>query len=142
MADCSGERLSAARTILFVEDEIRIRASMSEFLREHGYRVLEAGDAEEALNVFNAGIPIDAVFADIMMPGAMNGFALARRIRSIQPGIQIVLTSGVPLSLGLAAGLGDGEEILAKPYSLEDLLSHIDVACSKALPRPGKLDVA
>jgi CheY-like chemotaxis protein len=130
--------VSPSRTILFVEDEVRIRETISEFLRENGYHVIEANNAEEALDALNAGHPIDVVFADIVMPGAMNGLALARRIRTLHPRIQIVLTSGVPLSFGLTAGLGDGDLILAKPYSLPDLLSHIDLAWTKAWQRGGR----
>jgi CheY-like chemotaxis protein len=130
--------VSPSRTILFVEDEVRIRETISEFLRENGYHVIEANNAEEALDALNAGHPIDVVFADIVMPGAMNGLALARRIRTLHSRIQIVLTSGVPLSFGLTAGLGDGDLILAKPYSLPDLLSHIDLAWTKAWQQEGR----
>ncbi|HWG06692.1 MAG TPA: response regulator [Beijerinckiaceae bacterium] len=124
--------VAPSRTVLFVEDEFHIRECMAEFLRENGYRVLEAADAQEALSTLEAEASVDVVFADIMMPGAMNGLALARRIRATHPRMQIVLTSGVPLSFGLAAGLADGDLILAKPYNHDDLLSHIDLAWSKS----------
>jgi DNA-binding response OmpR family regulator len=73
-------------TVLLVEDELLIRIMLADELRAHGFNVLEAQDAEEALAFLQSQVPIGLVVADVQLPGSMNGMALARlsvkRIRS------------------------------------------------------------
>jgi CheY-like chemotaxis protein len=64
-------------TILVVEDDIFVRLDIAEYLRDCGYRVIEAGTAAEAIDVLESNVPIDLVFSDIQMPGEMDGFGLA-----------------------------------------------------------------
>jgi CheY-like chemotaxis protein len=82
-----------ASTILVVEDEILARMAAADCLRDCGYRVLEAADADEARILLRASEPIEVVFSDITMPG-MNGLALAAWIAKEFPDVKIVLTSG------------------------------------------------
>ena len=75
-------------TVLVVEDEVVIRSSISEYLRRCAYRVLEAGDAEEALVILRKpSVKVDVLFTNIEMPGSVNGFELARRARELRPEI-------------------------------------------------------
>jgi CheY-like chemotaxis protein len=68
------------KTILVVEDEHQVRAMITRALREEGYRVLEAGDGEQALAVVLAsGAKIDLLVTDIVMPN-MGGLRLAERL--------------------------------------------------------------
>jgi CheY-like chemotaxis protein len=82
-------------TILVVEDETLIRLATADFLREAGYRVLEAGDASEAQVIIGSGEPIELVFSDINMPGALDGVELASWLAQRHPDVRIVLTSGI-----------------------------------------------
>jgi CheY-like chemotaxis protein len=82
--------------ILIVEDEVLIRAYLSEELRDAGFAVIEAAHAEEALSYLKAGEKVDLVFSDIHMPGSFNGLELARRLRDLHPSLPIILTSGNP----------------------------------------------
>jgi CheY-like chemotaxis protein len=107
-----------------VDDEVLIRLSVSEFLRECGYRVLEAVRAEEAQAIFAAGEPVELLFSDVDLGSGMNGIMLAAWVRQNYPTVRIVLTSGVASEAKEAADLGDAP-LLAKPYSYSVLEDHI-----------------
>lgn len=112
-------------TILVVEDEVLIRLSIGDFLRQSNYRVLEAANAEEAKSILESREPIELVFSDVNMPGSMNGFELAQWIRQQFPDVGVLLTSGVSQ---LATNDGYGREhgpVLPKPYAPETVLAHI-----------------
>jgi len=112
-------------TILVVEDEVLQRFPVAEFLRNAGYRVLEAGNADDARAIFRAGEPVEMVFSDVNMPGEMNGFELAHWIRTAFPDVRVLLTSGVDhMATNKGYGLEDGP-VLPKPYLYETLLEHI-----------------
>jgi len=80
-------------TVLIVEDEVLIREAVTDHLRECGFLVLEACDAEEAIEILEAGVDIDVVFSDIRMPG-MGGVALAKWVSENRPGTPVFLASG------------------------------------------------
>ncbi len=110
-----------ARTIvLVVEDEILTRCTVAEYLREGGYRVIEAANAAEAIGVFGSGIPIEFVFSDINMPGQQDGHALATWLRQFHPAIPVLMTSGSQAERAKIES-GFGHETIAKPYSLQDV---------------------
>ncbi len=117
------------RTVLVVEDDTLVRIMVAEELREAGMRVIEAGDADEALALARAN-PIDLVFADIGLPGSMNGFELARRLQSNVPDLQVLFTSG-RLPANVAASL---RPFIAKPYDIADVVDRIRVALSGPTP--------
>jgi len=112
-------------TILVVEDEILIRLATSDYLREQGYRVLEASNASEALSVFAAGEPIELVFSDVNMPGRMSGNALAQWIHQQFPDVKVLLASGEASGPLQASVAGEYGPVLIKPYAHETLLAHI-----------------
>ncbi len=82
--------------VLIVDDEPNQRRTLSIGLRLEGFEVLTAGSATEALEVLAAG-PADIVMADLMMPG-VNGLEFARQLRTLYPGVPVVLTSAYHLS--------------------------------------------
>lgn len=88
LAQGSGE------TVLLVEDEDFVRGVTREVLEIAGYRVLEAGDGESALQVFNEnGGKVDLVLTDVVMPG-MNGRDLAEKLAAISPNLKVLFMSG------------------------------------------------
>lgn len=125
----------AASTILVVEDEILIRLAVCDFLRECGYRVLEASSAEEAQEIFRAGEPIEILFSDVNLAGELDGFALATWVREHHPDIRIMLTSGIATMTQEARGLCDAP-FLRKPYAHSDLAGHLE-RLLRALGRRG-----
>ena len=115
--ESSGEPLAAPETsILVAEDEVLIRMAISDYLRECGYRVVEAGSGDEAIKILQAGVAIDVVFSDIHMPGDVDGFGLAHWVRRERPGVKVILTSGVARSAKEAGHLCGEAPLIAKPY--------------------------
>lgn len=115
-------------TILYVEDEVLIRAFVAEGLRDEGFHVVEAANADEARTYLIAGDPVDLVFTDIDMPGSTNGIELTRYILDHLPGLKVILTSGGTKGQD-ARALG---AFLPKPFGLADAL----VLIRHALVRP------
>jgi CheY-like chemotaxis protein len=86
-----------------------------------GYRVIEADRATSALELL-ATERIDLLFSDIVMPGEMSGFELARIATAQWPGLKAVLTSGFPEArLRVATDAVAGVRLLSKPYRREEL---------------------
>jgi CheY-like chemotaxis protein len=81
-------------TVLVVEDEILIRLLIGDELRASGFLVLEAANAEEAMDLLHSGQRIDAVVSDVNMPGSMDGIALTTFVRATLPEIKIIVASG------------------------------------------------
>src|SRR4051794_25777084 len=78
--------------VLLVENEVLIRLAISEYLRECGYRVIEAVSADEAILVLGQeDLAVDLVLSDVAMPGSMDGFGLARWIRKHRNDVDVVL---------------------------------------------------
>ena len=110
------------KTVLIVEDEVLIRWVIAEHLRECGYRVIEAGSGDEALDILRrTALSIDVVFSDVRMPGAIDGFALAQWVRRQRPAIKVVLTSGIARAADAAQALCEEAPLVPKPYSPAEL---------------------
>ena len=82
--------------IVVVDDDIFERMGASGMFVDAGYRVLEAGDADEALRFFETNADIRVLFTDVSMPGSMSGADLARDVAKRWPAIGIIMTSGRP----------------------------------------------
>jgi CheY-like chemotaxis protein len=101
--------------VLIVEDELLLRMDAIDMIEAAGFEVVEAGNADEAIEVLESRRDITVVFTDIQMPGSMDGLKLARAVRGRWPPIKIVATSGhVEVS---ETDLPEGGRFLAKPYS-------------------------
>ena len=109
-----------AERILLVEDNQEIQEVTATFLEELGYQVSRAANADAALERLASEKDIRLVFSDIVMPGAMNGVALARRVRRTYPHIAVLLTTGYAPQQVL---LDDTLAVLRKPYRLTALSS-------------------
>jgi CheY-like chemotaxis protein len=81
-------------TILVVEDDIVTRVAISQEMRDHGCRIIEAGSADEALSVLRTNTHVDAVVTDLIMPGPRNGADLVRLIRAEFSWLKIIMLSG------------------------------------------------
>ena len=104
MSDARVGDVAVAETVLLVEDDVLVRLVIAGYLRDCGYRVLEAASADEALRLLERDEPrVDVVLTDIEMPGQMDGFALAQWLRRERPSIE-VLMAGTPARAADAAG--------------------------------------
>ncbi|WP_460124938.1 histidine kinase famiy protein [Pseudomonas sp. H3_G09] len=116
------ENLKGTERILIVEDRPEVAQLARLVLSEHGYRTDIAADAREALAVLQSS-DYELVFTDLVMPGEMNGLALAREISQRYPAMQILLTTGYCADESTPNELADNEfELIAKPYAPVDLL--------------------
>lgn len=114
-------------TILVVEDEVLIRMVISEYLRECGYRVIEAAHADEAISLLQEpDVDVDIMFTDVEMTGSsMDGFALSKWVRENRPGVNVIL-AGSPQRAAAAAGdLCENGPLLSKPYDPQFALDRI-----------------
>lgn len=110
-------------SVLLVEDELLVRELASEDLGDAGFAVTSATDGDEALGYLREGRSFDLLFTDIRMPGATDGWELAREAKRLLPGIRVIYATG----LGDAgSGLVDGERVVHKPYSIRDLRTALD----------------
>jgi len=91
--------------IVVVDDDVFERMGASDMFLDAGYRVLEAGDADEALRFFETNADIRLLFTDVSMPGSMSGSDLARQVAERWPRTGIIVTSGRPRPLMLPVGM-------------------------------------
>jgi CheY-like chemotaxis protein len=95
------------------------------YLRDCGFDVVEAGSADEAVRVLEAGLRIDIVFSDVSMPGSLDGFGLARWVRRERPELKVILTSGAVRTAKDATDFSAHGPIVAKPYNHAKLASQL-----------------
>jgi len=113
-------------TILFVEDEQSVRELVCDYLNSAGYRVLEAGDGVQALEVAAAHTgAIHMLVTDVVMP-RMSGRDLATQLTSERPGLKVLFISGYTDDTIVRHGVLDGGvAFLQKPFSLKSLAEKI-----------------
>jgi DNA-binding response OmpR family regulator len=111
-------------TVLLVEPEQSARAVVSEYLRECGFEVIVADTGEAALKMIDHGTSISVILAAVKLPGDMNGFHLARNIRTYYPDIEVLLVSDDAESAEVASDLCD-EGPMEKPYHPKEVLERI-----------------
>jgi two-component system, response regulator PdtaR len=107
--------------VLIVEDEFLLRMDAVDMLRNGGFEVVEASNADEAIAVLEANLNIHVVFTDVQMPGSMDGLKLAKFVKDRWPPIKIVATSG---RLRISSDdLPEGGRFLPKPYTPAEVIS-------------------
>ena len=111
------EHNKPSSTVLLVEGDVLIRMPVAEYLRECGYRVMEAANVDEALAVLDAAeLQIDVIFVSVDTGGSIGGFELVRLARKKRSRIRTVL-AGTPKRAADAAGdLCEEGPHLTKPY--------------------------
>ncbi|WP_416203290.1 response regulator [Xanthomonas euvesicatoria] len=120
---------SAPRTrnerILLVDDTDVVRMMVSEVLSDAGYQVIEAEDANGALEHLRTEAHIDLVVSDVGLPG-MNGRDMADVARTLRPGLPILFITGYAENAATRQEfLAEGMALLPKPFSLNDLLNTV-----------------
>lgn len=116
----------AGETILVVEDEPDLRAYTTEALRDLGYRVLEADNGREALQIIERHPDIELLFTDVVLGGGMNGRALADEIARRKPGLPVLFTTGYTSNAIVHHGrLDPGMHLIGKPFTYAELASKV-----------------
>ena len=127
--DISMEKLK----ILVVDDEIRIRKLVRDFLIKQNYEVLEAGDGEEALDLFYQEKGIALIILDVMMP-KLNGYQVCKEIRESSDVPVIMLTAKAEEQDELSGFEYGADEYIAKPFSPKILMARVEAILRRALP--------
>lgn len=120
------------RKLLLVEDDPLVRSSLAEALADAGYQVLEAENAEAALDLVAAREDLDVMLTDINLPGA-DGFALARAARRLRPRLPVVYASGRAREADRKRAL-PGTIFLAKPFTLANAIETLEDAIAEPGP--------
>jgi CheY-like chemotaxis protein len=118
--------IGGSETILVVEDDRRVQTTVVETLRQLGYTVLKADDAQSALVIVQSGVNVDLLFTDVVMPGTMRSTELAKMATRVLPHLKVLFTSGYTQNAIVHGGrLDPGVHLLSKPYSRVQLASKI-----------------
>ncbi len=122
-----GVTQGGTETILVVEDEPAVRELMTHILREHGYKILEAADGVEAIEVWRKHqSSIQLLVTDIVMPNGVQGNVLAERLHAERPELQVIFSSGYSSDFATAdTPLGERFTFLQKPYKPETLVKTV-----------------
>ncbi|MDR1670084.1 MAG: response regulator transcription factor [Oscillospiraceae bacterium] len=116
-----------ARKLLVLEDEENIRSFVVINLRRAGYDVIEASDGEEALRLTEQHPDIRLALLDIMLPGALDGLEVCRRIRAGNAELGIIMLTAKTQELDKVTGLMSGaDDYITKPFSPTELIARVD----------------
>lgn len=109
--------------ILLVDDDEPVRGLCRTALERHGYSVMEAGNATDALAIVAShGGSLSLVLTDIVMPGGMDGATLGASIQRLYPGLPVLYMTG------FTRRADDLEPMLRKPFSLHELVRVVEDA--------------
>ena len=111
--------------VLVVDDEARMRKLVKDFLVKKEYKVIEAGDGEEAIDLFFKEKDISLIILDVMMP-KMNGWQVCREIRKYSKVPIIMLTAKSSEDDELTGFECGADEYISKPFSPKILVARVD----------------
>ena len=112
------------KTVLVVDDEAGLLDVAVHYLEDMGFKVLSSLNGKDALQKLSQSPKVDLLITDIVMPGAMNGVALAAEVRRERPGIKVVYVSGFPSGvIEDKSGIKIDAPLLNKPYDRASLAS-------------------
>lgn len=125
-------------TILVVEAADDIRALAEIHLGRLGYAVITARGGEEALAVLAREPRVDLLFTAVVLPGGMDGLALAERAREVSPGLPALLTTGYTDELVAEGPPAGGMDVIGKPYRRGELADRVRVALDRGTGDPAR----
>lgn len=112
--------------ILMVDDEPRMRKLVKDFLTKNGYIVVEAGDGEEAYNIFTSTNDISLIIMDVMMP-KMDGYETCKEIRALSKTVPIILLTAKSTEKDELRGFELGvDEYITKPFNPQILVARVE----------------
>ena len=112
--------------ILIVEDDVFIREIAEMMIQDWGHQTLSASDVDEALGILRSPQPIDALFTDIYLKGAvLGGCELALQAIALRPGLRVLYTTGNTITEKMKALLIEGTHFLCKPYTENQLQASV-----------------
>lgn len=112
------------QSILIVDDEALFRFHLADFFADHGFKVYEAEDADQAIQILESDPAIGIVLTDVRMPGEMDGLRLAHVIRDRYPPVLLLVASGFETLQ--EEDLPSASKFLRKPFNPHHMLREID----------------
>jgi CheY-like chemotaxis protein len=123
-------------SVMVVEPDVLVRMTVADYLRECGYRVVEAITGEEALRILGAGVKVETILSAVRLQGAIDGFALAQRIREGFGGIEVILTTGYAMTAKKAGELCD-QGRHRRPYHPDLIVERLKLLFERHRPKSG-----
>jgi PAS domain S-box-containing protein len=124
-------------TVLVVEDDPLVRATVHAYLQALGYRAVVASDPEMALRLAEEGDPAALLLTDVVMPGRLGG-ELARQLQDRQPALRVLFMSAHPHSELLRLGrIQRDSHLLGKPFGQHELGLAVRAALDEPVEAPG-----
>jgi DNA-binding NtrC family response regulator len=121
--------IHSGNVVLVAEDQVLVRGTAADVLKDYGYQVIEVGSADDAMAVLaERSREIRVLFTDITMPGSINGLALAHAVRRKWPWIGILITSGK--ARPPSSELPTGSRFLAKAYDTAHMVMYVGALAS------------
>jgi two-component system cell cycle sensor histidine kinase/response regulator CckA len=132
------ERRLSEGTVLIVDDEPTLIRAASRLLKTMGFDVLIATDGKEAIEICRAKADrIDVILLDLILP-EMTSVETLRRLRSIRPGLKVILTSGYSKDESIARfGSAPPDGFVAKPFGYAELENAVRAAIGSTSRIPG-----
>ena len=122
--------------ILVVEDEVQVLILAESYLEEHGHKTLSAANGTQATAIIESDQPLDLLFTDIGLGDDLQaGLELARAAVERRPGLKVLYATGQTVTDGMKALFVEGSTVLAKPYTVEELLTSLSVL---GITHPGR----
>ena len=120
-----------SKKILVVDDEMRLRKLVHDFLVRADYEVLEAADGQEALNIFYANSDLSLIILDVMMP-KKNGYEVLTEIRQ-ESNIPVIMLTAKGEEDDELKGFSSGaDEYISKPFSPKVLVARVQAVLKRA----------
>jgi len=117
---------TVAETVVVVDSEVLVRLVIAAYLRDCGYRVVEATSAAEAMQILGRDeLRADVVLSAVDLGGGADGFALAQWVRRHRPGMEVLLAGTVARAADLAGDLCDQGPSLSRPYEPQAVVDRI-----------------
>jgi len=124
-ASSEAER-SQGETVFVIDDEPTVRTLIAEVLTDLGYRVIEASDGVEAMEILRSDTRLDLLVTDVGLPGGMNGRQIADAGQELRPNLKVLFITGYAESVALGATpAGANTQVLTKPFKVDALGARI-----------------
>jgi DNA-binding response OmpR family regulator len=122
----NNDPLERLPVVLIIEDELVQRVALADYLQEAGFNVVEAATVDAGFEIVRRGeVPVDIVVTDVRTAGRLDGFMLARWIRTNYPHLPVIVISGHANDAELTEILRTGEAFFLKPFDERKLLAKI-----------------
>lgn len=113
-------------SIIIADSEVIIRNVLSDYLRQCGYKVINAASSDEVVEILVDGTAsISVILSDSDLGGSMTAFSLRFWVREKRPDIEFVLAGNVDVAAKVAGELCDAGPHLKRPYDPQLVLAHI-----------------